>query len=165
MGQSLNPDALRFAERVSVEMIELGSELAPSFDAAGMIPVITCEDSTGDVLMLGHMTAEALRLTLATGEVHYFSRSRQAIWRKGEHSGFVHRLVELRVDDDQDSLLVRVALEGPGSCHVGYRSCFYRAVARDELAEDAVVPLRPIETESAFDADSVYAGLPNPTKI
>lgn len=165
MGQSLNPATLRFAERVSVEMIELGRELAPRFDAAGLIPVITCEDASGDVLMLGYMTAEALRLTLATGEVHYFSRSRAAIWRKGEHSGFVHRLVELRVDDDQDCLLARVALEGPGSCHVGYRTCFYRAVAQEALAEDTVVPLRQIETEAAFDAETVYAGLPNPTEI
>ena len=165
MDQSLNPETLRFAERVSVEMIEHGHELAPRFDAAGLIPVITCNDATDEVLMLGYMNAEALRLTLATDEVHYFSRSRAAIWRKGEHSGFIHRLVELRVDDDQDCLLARVALEGPGSCHVGYRSCFYRAVARDEVEEDAVVPLRPIETQPAFDADSVYAGLPNPTKI
>jgi phosphoribosyl-AMP cyclohydrolase len=165
MGQSLNPASLRFAERVSVEMVELGQELAPRFDSAGLIPVITCEEASGEVLMLGYMTADALRLTLATGEVHYFSRSRQTIWRKGEHSGFVHRLVELRVDDDQDCLLARVVLEGPGSCHVGYRSCFYRAVVRKELAEDAVVRLRPIETEPAFDAETVYAGLPNPTKI
>ena len=165
MGQSLNPATLRFAERVSVEMIELGQELAPRFDAAGLIPVITCEDDSGDVLMLGYMTAEALRLTLATGEVHYFSRSRAAIWRKGEHSGFVHRLIELRVDDDQDCLLARVALEGPGSCHVGFYSCFYRAVDRDALAPDAIVPLRRIEEEAAFDAATVYAGLPNPTLI
>ncbi|MFM7404055.1 MAG: phosphoribosyl-AMP cyclohydrolase [Erythrobacter sp.] len=165
MDTSLSPDTLRFAVRESVEMIELGNQLAPRFDAAGLIPVITCDDATGEVLMLGNMTAEALRLTLTTGEVHYFSRTRQALWRKGEHSGFIHRLVELRVDDDQDCLLARVALEGPGSCHVGYYSCFYRAVERDALAEDAIISLRQLETEAAFDAETVYAGLPNPTKI
>lgn len=165
METNLRLEALQFAARESVEIIELGDQLAPRFDAAGLIPVITCDDATGEVLMLGHMTAEALRLTLATGEVHYFSRSRQALWRKGEHSGFLHRLIELRVDDDQDCLLARVALEGPGSCHVGFYSCFYRAVAQDQLSEDCVVPLRRIEGESAFDADTVYAGLPNPTKI
>ncbi|MFM7348712.1 MAG: phosphoribosyl-AMP cyclohydrolase [Erythrobacter sp.] len=161
----MTPESLRFAARESVEMIELGDQLAPRFDAAGLIPVITCEVESGDVLMLGHMSPEALRLTLTTGEVHYFSRTRQALWRKGEHSGFVHRLIELRVDDDQDCLLARVALEGPGSCHVGFHSCFYRAVDRDALAPDAIVPLRRIEDEAAFDAGTVYAGLPNPTLI
>ena len=161
----MTPESLRFAVRESVPMIELGYQLAPRFDAAGLIPVITCEAETGAVLMLGHMSPEALRLTLTTGEVHYFSRTRQALWRKGEHSGFVHRLVELRVDDDQDCLLARVALEGPGSCHVGFYSCFYRAVDRDALAADAIVPLRRIEDEAAFDAETVYAGLPNPTLI
>lgn len=161
----MTPESLRFAARESVEMIELGDQLAPRFDAAGLIPVITCEVESGDVLMLGHMSPESLRLTLATGEVHYFSRTRQALWRKGEHSGFVHRLVELRVDDDQDCLLARVALQGPGSCHVGFYSCFYRAVDRDALAADGIVPLRRIEDEAAFDAGTVYRGLPNPTLI
>lgn len=165
MDKRLNPETLLFAKRESVEMIELGDKLAPRFDEAGLIPVITCDDDTGEILMLGYMTAEALRLTLATGEVHYFSRTRQAIWRKGEHSGFTHVLHELRIDDDQDCLLARVGLKGPGSCHVGYRTCFYRAVERERLAEGAVVPLKQLEQERAFDADTVYRGLPNPTKI
>jgi phosphoribosyl-AMP cyclohydrolase len=165
MDVALTPDHIRFAARASVEMVEHGLELAPRFDEHGLLPVITVDVEIGDILMLGHMNAEALQQTLATGEVHYWSRSRNALWRKGEHSGFVHRLVELRVDDDQDCLLARVALEGPGSCHVGYRSCFYRAVDTGNLAGDKIVPLIQLETEPAFAASDVYAGLPNPTSL
>lgn len=138
---------------------------APRFDSNGLIPVITMEAAAGDILMLGYMNDEALRLTIATGEMHYWSRSRQALWRKGEHSGFVHRLVELRVDNDQDCLLARVALEGPGSCHVGYRSCFYRAIDLPAITAEQPVPLIQLEAAPAFDAGSVYAGLPNPTRL
>ena len=165
MDAALTRDELRFAARETVEQVELGLELAPRFDEHGLIPVITVDADIGDILMLGHMNSEALRLTLATGNVHYWSRSRESLWRKGEHSGFVHRLVELRIDDDQDCLLARVALEGPGSCHVGYRSCFYRAVDTQHLVRGHAVPLIQLETEPAFAAGEVYAGLPNPTAL
>lgn len=165
MAAALSTEAIRFGARETVEQVEHGHVLAPRFESDGLIPVITMDASQGDILMLGHMNAEALRLTIATGEVHYWSRSRQALWRKGEHSGFVHRLVELRVDDDQDCLLARVALEGPGSCHVGYRSCFYRAIDVAGITAAAPVPLIQLEDAPAFDADSVYAGLPNPTGL
>lgn len=112
--------------------------------------------------MLGYMTAEALQLTIDTGQAHYWSRSREALWRKGEHSGFVHRVAAILVDDDQDALLLRVHLEGPGSCHVGYRSCFYRELRPDSDREPC---LTFIEPSRAFDADAVYDGLPNPTRL
>jgi len=165
MGASITPEAIVFAARESVEMVEHGRMLDPRFDADGLIPVIIVDSPDGGILMLGYMNAEALRLTLATSEMHYWSRSRKVLWHKGERSGFVHRLVELRVDDDQDCLLARVALEGPGSCHVGYRSCFYRAVIVRDLTPGQPVPLIQLEAAPAFDADAVYAGLSNPTRL
>src|SRR5690606_28234389 len=111
-----------FVRRVSVEQVEEGTELAPKFDADGLIPVVTTDHATGEVLMLGYMNAEALRLTIRTGEAHYFSRSRQVLWRKGATSGLVQHVVEMRIDDDQDAVWLRVKVDGGASCHVGYRS-------------------------------------------
>ncbi len=153
-----------FAKRTSVEQIELGDSLAPRFDADGLMPCIVVEAGSGDVLMLGYMNAEAIGLTLSTGQAHFWSRSRQALWRKGEHSGFEQRVVRLRVDDDQDALLLEVRLEGPGSCHVGFRTCFYREVLASEAA-DQPPRLARLELEPAFDAAATYAGLDNPTKV
>ena len=163
MDTPLTPETFKFAPRTSVEFVEHGFSLAPRFDANGLIPVITMDADAGDILMLGHVNDEALCLTIATGEMHDWSRSRRALWRKGEHSGFVHRLVELRVDDDQDCFLARVTLDGPGSCHVGYRSCFYRAIDVGAITPGQPVPLIQLELAPAFDADAVYAGLANPT--
>ena len=113
--------------------------------------------------MLGWMDAEALRLTLKTGEAHYFSRSRQALWRKGATSGLVQRVVEARIDDDQDALWLRVVVAGSGaSCHVGYRSCFYRAVPTGTAAGGALVFT---ETARTFDPNDVYGDAPNPTQL
>ena len=153
-----------FAERISVEQVELGDALAPRFDAQGLIPCVVIETGTREVLMLGYMNAEAIGLTLDTGEAHFWSRSRQALWRKGEHSGFVQHVEQLRVDDDQDALLLEVRLRGPGSCHVGFRTCFYRHVLTPERP-DAPPRLAFVEAEAAFDAALVYAGLDNPTQI
>lgn len=149
-----------FAQRSSIEQVEMGTDFAPRFDAGGLLPVIVIDDATSAVLMLGYMNADALRLTLERGEAHFWSRSRKAIWRKGEHSGFTQTVACLLVDDDQDALVLRVTLSGPGSCHVGYRSCFYRQVACDEAGK---ITLVFNEAEQAFDADAVYAGLANPT--
>lgn len=106
------------------------SELfTPAFDADGLIPCVTIDAASGDVLMVAWMNAEALKRTLATGEVHYWSRSRQAIWRKGETSGAVQRVVELRTDCDQDVILVRAEVrQRAGTCHTGRETCFYRSV-------------------------------------
>jgi phosphoribosyl-AMP cyclohydrolase len=116
--------------------LERGPTLTPSFGADGLIAAIAQHAGTGEVLMLAWMNAEALRLTLETGEAHYFSRSRQALWKKGETSGQVQRVVEARVDCDQDAVLLKVHPQGDGgACHVGFRSCFYRVVEDGRLVE------------------------------
>ncbi|MEM9043105.1 MAG: phosphoribosyl-AMP cyclohydrolase [Pseudomonadota bacterium] len=154
---------IEFEERRSVEQVEEGVDLAPKFDADGLIPCITSTAQTGEVLMLGWMNAEALHLTIETGEAHYFSRARRVLWRKGATSGLVQRVVEVRVDDDQDAVWLRVDVAGSGaSCHVGYRSCFYRAVP---LGQDAGQPLSFVEEEKTFDPHEVYGDAPNPTQL
>ena len=155
-----------FARRISVEQVEEGNELAPRFDEHGLIPVVTTDFGSGEALMHAWMNREALELTVRTGEAHYFSRSRQAVWHKGATSGLVQRVREMLVDDDQDSIWLRVDVEGGASCHVGYRSCFYR---RLPVGEDAAAS-RPLtltftEHEKVFDPDVVYPGVPNPTKL
>jgi phosphoribosyl-AMP cyclohydrolase len=100
----------------------------PKFDAAGLVTCVTTDAASGEVLMVAHMNAEALARTIATGEAWYFSRSREALWRKGETSGHSQRVVELRVDCDQDAVWIRVEQQGAGACHTGRRSCFYRTV-------------------------------------
>jgi phosphoribosyl-AMP cyclohydrolase len=120
----------------SQESLERGHVLAPRFDANGLIATVTTHAETGEVLMVAWMNAEALRLTLDTGWAHYFSRSRQALWKKGETSGQLQQVVEVRVDCDQDAVLVKVRPQGDGgACHVGFRSCFYRAVEDGKLVE------------------------------
>ncbi len=116
--------------------LERGTRLSPRFDDAGLIAAIATHADTGEVLMLAWMNAEALRLTLETGEAHYFSRSRQALWRKGETSGQVQTVVEARIDCDQDAVLLKVRPQGDGgACHVGFRSCFYRVIENGALVE------------------------------
>ncbi|MBK8175165.1 MAG: phosphoribosyl-AMP cyclohydrolase [Rhodospirillales bacterium] len=152
-----------FVRRTSVEQVEEGCELAPKFDVNGLIPAITTDASTGDVLMLGYMNAEALEKSIATGEAHYWSRSRRCLWHKGATSGFVQKIKELRIDDDQDAVWLRVDIEGGASCHVGYRSCFYRAVPIG--AGSGGGPLRFVESEKTFDPHAVYGDAPNPTQL
>ena len=110
---------------------EEGTGFAPRWNADGLIPAIAQDATSGAVLMMAWMNREALARTLATGEVHYFSRSRGRLWRKGETSGAVQRLVEIRIDCDQDTLLLLVEQAGGGACHTGRRSCFYRRLAAD----------------------------------
>jgi phosphoribosyl-AMP cyclohydrolase len=157
-----DPPSAGFAPRNSVEQVEEGDELAPKFDADGLIPAITTDAGSGEVLMLGYMNAEALALTIATGEAHYWSRSRGCLWHKGATSGLVQKLVELRIDDDQDAVWIRVTIDGGASCHVGYRSCFYRQVP---LRDEAGTALRFVEDEKAFDPRVVYGDAPNPTRL
>ena len=157
--------AAPFAERLSVEQVEEGLALAPRFDADGLIPCITTDAGTGEVLMLGYMNGEALQRTIATGEAHYWSRSRQCLWRKGATSGLVQKVVELRIDDDQDAVWIRVTVGGSGaSCHVGYRSCFYRSV---EVGGPSGGPARLVFTESgkSFSPEDVYGDAPSPTRL
>lgn len=153
------------SDRVSVPDVEEGLTLAPKFDANGLIPVVTTDASDGSVLMVGAMNAEALIRTVETGEAHYWSRSRGQLWHKGATSGLVQTVVEMRVDDDQDALWLKVRVAGSGaSCHVGYRSCFYRSVPVGALP-DAPIRLRLEEAEKTFDPRTVYGDVPNPTRL
>jgi phosphoribosyl-AMP cyclohydrolase len=126
----------RFPIAPDAEALERGSVLAPSFNADGLVAAILQHAESGEVLMLAWMNAEALRRTLASGEVWFFSRARQALWRKGETSGQIQKVVEVRIDCDQDAVLVKVAPQGDGGvCHVGFRACFYRVVEDGRLVE------------------------------
>ncbi len=125
----------------------------PKFDADGLVTCVATDAGSGDVLMVAHMNDEALAKTIASGEAHYFSRSRRKLWRKGEESGHSQRVVELRVDCDQDAVWLKVEQKGPGACHTGRRSCFYRAVP---LGQGGEAKLEFREAGKAFDPDGVY---------
>jgi phosphoribosyl-AMP cyclohydrolase len=127
--------------------------------------VVTTDASTGEVLMHASMNAEALRRTLELGEAVYWSRSRRALWHKGATSGLVQKVVEVRVDDDQDAIWLRVEVRGGASCHVGYRSCFYRRVPVGAEGAQAGWRLVFTETEKVFDPEEVYRDAPNPTRL
>ena len=122
-----------FKKRENVAEIEEGNLLSPKFDNDGLIPVITTDHQTNEVFMQGFMNEEALKKTIETKEAHYWSRSRKAVWHKGETSGFVQKVIELRIDDDQDSVWMTVDIGDGASCHVGYKSCFYRSVPLEKL--------------------------------
>ena len=155
---------VRFQARTSIEQVEEGNDLAPKFDDRGLITVVTTDADSGELLMQGYMNAEALQLTIATGEAHYWSRSRQALWHKGATSGLVQRVVEMLIDDDQDAVWLRVEVAGSGaSCHVGYRSCFYRSVPTKEAFHEQDGQLAYEEDEKVFDPKDVYGDAPNPT--
>ncbi len=148
-----------FAPRVNLTEIEEGVNLAPKFDRDGLIPVITTDYASGEVLMHAYMNADALAKTIACGEAVYWSRSRQCLWHKGSTSGHVQTVMEMRVDCDQDTIWLRVRVAGGACCHVGYRSCFYRAVAvRKGQAESSPFGLTFEETEKVFDPATVYGG-------
>ncbi|TAJ55502.1 MAG: phosphoribosyl-AMP cyclohydrolase [Nevskiaceae bacterium] len=151
---------VRFFQRVSIEQVEEGQELAPKFDEHGLIACVTTAAHSGEVLMLGYMNAEALKQTILTGEAHYYSRSRKVLWHKGATSGLVQKVVEMRIDDDQDAVWLRVEIPGDASCHVGYRSCFYRSVP---TGEGELHALKFEESEKMFDPKEVYGDAPNPT--
>lgn len=151
-----------FKPRVTIEQVEEGDELAPKFDANGLIPVVTTDFTSGELLMHGYMNAEALKRTIELGEAVYYSRSRQALWHKGATSGLVQTVREMRIDDDQDCVWLRVDVAGGASCHVGYRSCFYRSLPVGGLGD---LTLRYEETEKVFDPKVIYGDAPNPTKL
>ena len=133
--------------------IEEGLRLTPKFDADGLITAVVTDATSGEVLMVAHMNEQALHKTISSGEAWYFSRSRRALWKKGEQSGHVQRVVELRVDCDQDAVWLRVDQQGAGACHTGRRSCFYRAVP---LGKGGSATLEFRDAEKRFDPAKVY---------
>ncbi|HEV7344510.1 MAG TPA: phosphoribosyl-AMP cyclohydrolase [Devosia sp.] len=146
---------LTFADPAALTHAQLedGTAFAPRFDAAGLVTVVTTEAGTNEVLMLAHMNAEALSLTLETGIAHYWSRSRGQLWKKGETSGELQQVVELRTDCDQDAIVLVVNQTGRGAaCHTGRKSCFYRRVVAD--GEGAVLQDRGLPR--LFDPREVY---------
>ena len=165
----MSGSSVKFQPRQSIEQVEEGSDLAPRFDDRGLITVVTTDAQNGELLMQGYMNAEALARTIETGEAHYFSRSRQVLWHKGATSGFVQRVRELLVDDDQDCIWLRVDVAGGASCHVGYRSCFYRKVPVgaefDAQQDDGHVDLEWTDKDKVFDPVEVYGDAPNPTQL
>ncbi len=144
-----------FSERGTSEAVEEGRALVPKFDADGLVTCVATDPASGDVLMVAHMNAEALARTIETGEAWYYSRSRRALWRKGESSGHVQRVIEMRIDCDQDAVWIKVEQAGAGACHTGRRSCFYRAVPLGK-APDRSLTLQFVEAERAFDPAKVY---------
>ena len=154
-----------FKKRENVAEIEEGNLLSPKFDNDGLIPVITTDHQTNEVLMQGFMNEEALKKTIETKEAHYWSRSRNTIWHKGKTSGFTQKVVQIRIDDDQDSVWLSVDIGNGASCHVGYKSCFYRSIPLGKIDQSEKVEMKFEEKEKKFDPEKVYKGQPNPTKL
>ena len=164
------PVEVPFACRISIKQVEESDQLAPKFDDNGCIPCITVHAESKEILMFAFMNSEALKLSISTGLAHYWSRSREKLWKKGETSGMFQKIKRVLIDDDQDCVALEVTLTPPStggkeaSCHVGYRSCFYRAIpVRPDSADD--IKLQFLEEDKSFDPDNVYQGIPNPTRL
>ena len=154
-----------FKKRDNIKEIEEGKYLEPKFDENGLIPVVTTDFQNGDVLMHGYMNVESLKMTIESKEAHYWSRSREKIWRKGQVSGFIQNVKEIRIDDDQDSLWMSVDIGTGGSCHVGYRSCFYRSIPLGKIKNPKEMEIEFKEKKKIFDPKKIYKNEPNPTKL
>ena len=154
-----------FRKRDNIKEVEEGKYLEPKFDENGLIPAVTTDFKTGDILMHGFMNDEALKKTIETKEAHYWSRSRKKIWRKGQTSGFVQTIKEIRIDDDQDSVWLLVDIGNGASCHVGYRSCFYRSIPLGNIKNIQELEMEFKENKKIFDPKKVYKDEPNPTKL
>ena len=154
-----------FKKRDSIKEIEEGKFLSPKFDENGLIPVVTTDFKNGDLLMHGYMDYEALKKTIETKEAHYWSRSRKKIWHKGQVSGFVQKVKEIRIDDDQDSVWLSVDIGDGASCHVGYRSCFYRSIPLGKIKNEEELEMEFKEKEKTFDPKKIYKDGSNPTKL
>jgi phosphoribosyl-AMP cyclohydrolase len=150
-------DNISFAQPGSTADLEEGSALTPKFDADGLVTCVATDAGSGEVLMVAHMNAEALARTIETGQAWYFSRSRGALWRKGEMSGHIQRVVEMRVDCDQDAVLIKVE-QAAGACHTGRRSCFYRAVPLGKIGARLGAVTLEFRDERVFDPKTVYPG-------
>jgi phosphoribosyl-AMP cyclohydrolase len=152
--QTSGAGEVRFAQPLNTIQVEGGHVLTPRFDADGLMVCVVTDAWTGEVLMVAHMNAQALAKTIETAQAWYYSRSRKALWRKGEQSGHTQRVVEMRVDCDQDALWIRVEQLGPGACHTGHTSCFYRAVRLKEPAGPNTT--LDFKEEPSFDPNAVY---------
>jgi phosphoribosyl-AMP cyclohydrolase len=144
-----------FAKPGGVAELEEGSGLTPKFDADGLVTAVATDAASGDVLMVAHMNADALAKTIATGEAWYFSRSRKALWRKGESSGHTQRVVEMRIDCDQDAVWIKVE-QVAGACHTGRRSCFYRAVPLGTPGDELRATKLEFRDAPIFDPKEAY---------
>ncbi len=155
-----------FEERKTVTQVEESNSFAPKFDENGLIPVVTTDYKSGETLMHAYMNKEALQKTIELGEAVYYSRSRKTLWHKGKVSGLIQTIKEIRIDDDQDCIWLRVNVKGGSSCHVGYRSCFYRSVPFGiSIKNNNKLVLKFTETEKVFDPEEVYKKSSNPTKL
>ena len=154
-----------FKKRENVADIEEGNLLSPKFNNDGLIPVITTCSKTKEILMHGYMNVEALKKTIETKEAHYWSRSRQEIWHKGKTSGFVQKVKEIRIDDDQDAIWMSVDIGNGASCHVGYRSCFYRSIPLGKIKNSKNIKMNFKEKKKIFNPEKTYKNEPNPTKL
>jgi len=154
-----------FKKRDNIKEVEEGKFLSPKFDEKGLIPIITTDFKTGDILMHGYMNDEALKKTIETKEAHYWSRSRKKIWHKGKISGFVQKIKEIRIDDDQDSIWLSVDIGEGASCHVGYRSCFYRSIPLGKIKNLEKFEIKFENKNKIFDPEKIYKDEPSPTKL
>ena len=154
-----------FKKRDNIKEVEEGKYLSPKFDENGLIPVITTDFQSGGILMHGYMNEDALKKTIETKEAHYWSRSRKKIWHKGQVSGFVQKVKEIRIDDDQDSIWLSVDIGDGASCHVGYRSCFYRSIPLGKIENAKELEMKFKEKEKIFDPKKIYKDEPSPTKL
>ena len=151
-----------FLPRSDIEFIEEGKGLAPKFDIHGLIPAVVTDNKTNELLMHGYMNEEALELTIKEGIAHYWSRSRKKLWKKGATSGMTQIVKDIFIDDDQDAIWIKVEVQGLGaSCHVGYRSCFYRSIQ----SHNRKISLKFEEKTKVFDPEEVYSGSKNPTQL
>ena len=155
-----------FEERKSIAQVEESIELAPKFGSDGLISVVTTDYESGELLMQAYMNKEAFTKTIQLGEAIYYSRSRKTLWHKGKTSGLTQIIKEIKIDDDQDCIWLRVNVKGGSSCHVGYRSCFYRAVPFGKSIKNKnKIILQFTEKEKVFDPKIVYKDSENPTKL
>ena len=154
-----------FKKRDNIKDIEEGKYLSPKFDENGLIPVVATDFQKGDILMHGYMNLSLIHISEPTKEAHYWSRSRKKLWRKGQISGFVQIVKEIRIDDDQDSVCLSVDIGNGASCHVGYRSCFYRSIPLGKIKNEEKLEMEFKEKKKIFDPKKVYKDEPNPTKL
>ena len=150
-----------FIKRKSIKQVEESTDFAPKFDKSGLISVITTHYKTGNVLMLGYMNRLALKKTVETGEAYYWSRSKKTLWHKGATSGYFQKIKEIRIDDDQDAIWLKV--DTKASCHVGYKSCFYRSIPFKKELKRIKMIFR--EKRKVFDPKKIYKNLTNTTKL